>query len=102
NIPIVIRESLLAQVLEMGERVIQKSYELFRGLIGPICLESIVTDKLEVKVVEISCRKVAGTNTSSSSSTYSDMVQPGMSTGQRVAKEIKDARDMNMLEYVLS
>ena len=29
-----------------------KSYELFGGLIGPLFLESIVTDKLEFKVFE--------------------------------------------------
>ena len=102
NIPIVIRESLLSQVLEMGENVIQKSYELFGGLIGPFCLETIVTDKLEFKVFEISCRIVAGTNPYISGSPYSDMIEPGMSTGQRIAREIKDARDMNMLDYVLS
>jgi len=53
-------------------------------------------------VFEISCRIVAGTNPYISGSPYSDMIEPGMSTGQRIAREIKDARDMNMLEYVLS
>lgn len=102
NIPIVIRESLLSQVLEMGESVILKSIELFGGLVGPFCLETIVTDKLEFKVFEISCRIVAGTNPFISGSPYSDMNAPGMSTGQRVAKEIKDARNLNLLEHVLS
>ena len=62
NIPVVIRESLLSKVFEMGENIINESYKLFGGLIGPFCLESIVTDKLEFKVFEISCRIVAGTN----------------------------------------
>ena len=102
NIPIVIRESLLSKVFEMGESVIQKSYELFGGLIGPFCLETIVTDKLEFKVFEISCRIVAGTNPFITGSPYSDLIEPGMSTGQRIAREIKDARDMNKLEDVVS
>ncbi len=102
NIPIVIRESLLSKVLEMGESVIKRSIELFGGLVGPFCLESIVTDKLEFKVFEISCRIVAGTNPFISGSPYSDLIEPGMSTGQRVAREIKNARDMNKLDLVLS
>jgi 5-formaminoimidazole-4-carboxamide-1-(beta)-D-ribofuranosyl 5'-monophosphate synthetase len=102
NIPIVIRESLLSKVLEMGESVIKRSIELFGGLVGPFCLESIVTDKLEFKVFEISCRIVAGTNPFISGSPYSDLIEPGMSSGQRVAREIKNARDMNKLDLVLS
>lgn len=102
NIPIVIRESLLSKVFEMGESVIRRSIELFGGLVGPFCLESIVTDKLEFKVFEISCRIVAGTNPFVSGSPYSDLIEPGMSTGQRVAREIKDAIKMNKLDLVVS
>lgn len=102
NIPVVIRESLLNKVLEMGESVILKSYELFGGLIGPFCLESIVTDKLDFKVFEISCRIVAGTNPFVSGSPYYDLVEPGMSTGQRIAREIKDAARAGKLDRVLS
>jgi len=102
NIPIVIRESLLSKVFEMGENVINRSIELFGGLVGPFCLESIVTDKLEFKVFEISCRIVAGTNPFITGSPYSDLVEPGMSTGQRVAREIKDAIKMNKLDLVVS
>ena len=32
------------------------------GMIGPFCLETIVTDKLDFKVFEISARIVAGSN----------------------------------------
>lgn len=102
NIPVVIRESLLNKVLEMGESVILKSYELFGGLIGPFCLESIVTDKLDFKVFEISCRIVAGTNPFVSGSPYYDLVEPGMSTGQRIAREIKDAARADKLDRILS
>ena len=102
NVPVVLRESLLPKVFEMGQRVVERSEELFGGMIGPFCLESIVTDKLEFKVFEISCRIVAGTNPFITGSPYSDLIEPGMSTGQRIAREIKDARDMNKLEYVVS
>lgn len=102
NIPIVIRESLLSKVFEMGENVIRRSIELFGGLVGPFCLESIVTDKLDFKVFEISCRIVAGTNPFITGSPYSDLIEPGMSTGQRVAREIKDAAKMGKLDLVVS
>jgi 5-formaminoimidazole-4-carboxamide-1-(beta)-D-ribofuranosyl 5'-monophosphate synthetase len=102
NVSVVLRESLLPKVFEMGERVIQRSYELFGGMIGPFCLESIVTDKLEFKVFEISSRIVAGSNPFVSGSPYSDLVEPGMSTGRRISREIKVARDTGMLEKVIS
>ncbi|HNU35426.1 MAG TPA: formate--phosphoribosylaminoimidazolecarboxamide ligase, partial [Methanomassiliicoccales archaeon] len=60
NVPVVMRESLLPKVFDMGEQVVKRSYELFGGMIGPFCLEGIVTDKLEFKVFEISSRIVAG------------------------------------------
>ncbi|MCD4768001.1 MAG: formate--phosphoribosylaminoimidazolecarboxamide ligase [Methanosarcinales archaeon] len=102
NVPLVARESLLPQVFEMGEKVIEKSIELFGGLTGPFCLETVVTDQLEFKVFEISARIVAGTNPYISGSPYSDLIQPGMSTGRRIAVEIKKARDMGCLEKVLT
>ncbi|MBI2077500.1 MAG: formate--phosphoribosylaminoimidazolecarboxamide ligase [Euryarchaeota archaeon] len=102
NIPMVIRESLLPEALAMGERVIEKSLDLFGGLIGPFCLETVVTDQLEFKVFEISARIVAGTNPFISGSPYSDFVEPNLSTGRRIAKEIKLGRELNRLTEVLS
>ena len=92
NIPVVIRETLLPKVFEMGEKVIQRSTKLFGGMIGPFCLECIVTDKLEFKVFEISSRIVAGSNPFISGSPYSDLVEPGMSTGRRISREIKNCQ----------
>ena len=88
--------------IEMGEKVIQRSYELFGGMIGPFCLESIVTDKLEFKVFEISSRIVAGSNPFVSGSPYSDLVEPDMSTGTRISRAIKVALDKDMLDKVIS
>jgi 5-formaminoimidazole-4-carboxamide-1-(beta)-D-ribofuranosyl 5'-monophosphate synthetase len=102
NIPLVIRESLLPKVFEMGEKVVERSIELFGGMIGPFCLETIVNDKLEFYVFEISGRIVAGTNINISGSPYSDLVEPGISTGQRIAREIKDAIESGQLEEIIS
>jgi 5-formaminoimidazole-4-carboxamide-1-(beta)-D-ribofuranosyl 5'-monophosphate synthetase len=102
NVPVVVRESLLPKLLELGERAIERSLELFGGMIGPFCLECIVTDSLAVKVFEISSRIVAGTNPFISGSPYSDLLEPGVSTGRRIAQEIKYAKEHDELKEVLS
>jgi len=102
NLPLVIRESLLPKVFDMGERVVERSLELFGGMMGPFCLETIVNDDLEFVVFEISSRIVAGTNINISGSPYSDLVEAGVSTGQRIAREISEARRLDKLGDVLS
>jgi 5-formaminoimidazole-4-carboxamide-1-(beta)-D-ribofuranosyl 5'-monophosphate synthetase len=102
NVPLTIRESLLKEVFDMGEKVVEKSFELFGGIIGPFCLETIVNDKLEFKVFEVSARIVAGTNPFISGSPYSDLIAPCMSTGRRIAQEIKKANEKGVLEEILS
>jgi 5-formaminoimidazole-4-carboxamide-1-(beta)-D-ribofuranosyl 5'-monophosphate synthetase len=102
NIPIVMRESLLPKVFEMGEAVVEKSLELFGGIIGSFCLETVVTENLEFKVFEISARIVAGTNPYITGSPYSDLVQTDLSTGRRIAQEIKYANKKKMLDKILS
>jgi 5-formaminoimidazole-4-carboxamide-1-(beta)-D-ribofuranosyl 5'-monophosphate synthetase len=102
NIPIVMRESLLPQVFKMGEAVVEKSLELFGGIIGPFCLETVVTEDLEFKVFEISARIVAGTNPYIAGSPYSELIQPDLSTGRRIAQEIRYGIKQNLLEKILS
>ena len=72
------------------------------GIIGPFCLETIVDDKLEFKVFEVSARIVAGTNPFTAGSPYSELLAPDLSTGRRIAQEIKLARELNKLGEVLS
>lgn len=102
NVPVVVRESLLPKMLDMGARVVEKSLELFGGMLGPFCLECIVTDNLNVKVFEISSRIVAGTNPFVSGSPYSDLIEPGLSTGRRIAQEIRYAKEHDQLGEILT
>jgi 5-formaminoimidazole-4-carboxamide-1-(beta)-D-ribofuranosyl 5'-monophosphate synthetase len=102
NVPLTIRESLLKDVFDMGEKVVEKSFELFNGIIGPFCLETIVDDKLEFKVFEVSARIVAGTNPFTAGSPYSEFLAPNLSTGRRIAQEIKLANEMDKLGEVVS
>lgn len=100
NIPMVIRESLLPKVFQMGEGVVRESYDRFGGLWGPFCLETIVTPDLEFKVFEISARIVAGTNPFIQGSPYSEMIGPGLSTGVRIAQEIQKAAETDQLHVI--
>ena len=102
NIPIVMRESLLPKVFEMGEKVVEKSLSLFGGIIGSFCLETVVTETLEFKVFEISARIVAGTNPYITGSPYSEFIEPNLSTGRRIAQEIKYAAKHDQLGEILS
>jgi 5-formaminoimidazole-4-carboxamide-1-(beta)-D-ribofuranosyl 5'-monophosphate synthetase len=102
NIPIVMRESLLPKVFQMGEQVVEKSLTLFGGIIGSFCLETVVTENLEFKVFEISARIVAGTNPYITGSPYSDFIMPNLSTGRRIAQEILYASQHDLLEEILS
>jgi len=103
NIPLVIRESLLPQIFEMGQKVVDTSKRLEdHGLFGPFCLETIVTPELEFYVFEISARIVAGTNPYVNGSPYTDLrYNEPMSTGRRIAREIKLAISQDRLKEVL-
>jgi 5-formaminoimidazole-4-carboxamide-1-(beta)-D-ribofuranosyl 5'-monophosphate synthetase len=104
NLPIVIRESLLPEVFRMGENVVKASKKLEeKGLFGPFCLETVVTPELEFYVFEISARIVAGTNPYINGSPYTDLrYNEPMSTGRRIARDIKIAIEDNKLDKVLS
>jgi 5-formaminoimidazole-4-carboxamide-1-(beta)-D-ribofuranosyl 5'-monophosphate synthetase len=102
NLPLVIRESLLSNAFKMAENVIKTSYELFGGMIGPFCLETVVTDRLEFVVFEISARIVAGTNPFITGSPYADLIEPNLSTGKRIAQEIKLGRELDRLNEIIT
>ena len=103
NLPVVIRESLLGKVLEMGDSVVLASKKLFSpGMTGPFCIEAICTDDLKFIAFEISARIVAGTNLYIEGSPYSQLLyNEPMSTGKRIAREIKNAVEKDMLDEVI-
>ncbi len=104
NSPLVLRESLLPEAYAMGERVIEASKKMIdeRGLFGPFCLETVITPDQKFYVIEISGRIVAGTNLFTSGSPYADLIyDEPMSTGRRIAREIKTATKKNKLKEVL-
>ena len=102
NVPVVLRESLLPSAFDIAARTVERSIELFGGLVGPFCIEGIMTEGLEFKVFEISTRIVAGTNLFISGSPYSDLIAPGLSTGRRIAQEIRRGQREGRLSEILS
>ncbi len=103
NIPLVVRESLLPEIFEMGEDVVKESKKICPpGLFGPFCLECVITPDTELVVFEISARIVAGTNPYVNGSPYSYLkYDEPMSTGRRIAREIKHAIQQDKLNKVL-
>ena len=103
NSPLVLRESLLANAFEMGERTVVASQKLMPGgLWGPFCLEAIITPTQEFFVIELSCRIVAGTNLFIDGSPYSALYyNKDVSTGRRIAMEIKKAINFKKLDKIL-
>jgi len=103
NIPLVLRESLLMDVIEAGERVVEAAEKLMGGLWGPFCLEGIFTEELEFVVFEISARIVAGTNPFVHGSPYSWLrYDKPVSTGRRIAMELREALERDRLGEVLT
>ncbi|MGH7728134.1 MAG: formate--phosphoribosylaminoimidazolecarboxamide ligase [Vulcanimicrobiaceae bacterium] len=104
NSPLVLRESMLAEVFRMGEDVVRVSREICpsKGLFGAFCIETIITPDTQFYVMEISARIVAGTNPFIDGSPYSYLnYSEPMSTGRRIAREIKNALLSNNLDAVL-
>lgn len=103
NVPLVVRESLLPRMYQMGENVVEVSQRLAPpGLFGPFCLEGVITPDQEFYAFEISARIVAGTNPYITGSPYTQLrYKEPMSTGRRIAREIKLAIKKNKLNKVL-
>ncbi|OYT54217.1 MAG: 5-formaminoimidazole-4-carboxamide-1-(beta)-D-ribofuranosyl 5'-monophosphate synthetase [Candidatus Altiarchaeales archaeon ex4484_2] len=103
NLPVILRESLLPDLMKLGRNLVESSKKLFKpGLIGPFCVEMICTPELEFVCFEISARIVAGTNLFIHGSTYSKILyDEPMSCGRRICREIKTAGERNKLDKVV-
>lgn len=105
NSGLVLREKMLIEAYKMGRQTIEISKKIInkRGLFGPFCMETIITPDLKFFVIEISCRIVAGTNLFINGSPYSWLYYDvPMSTGRRIALEIKTAIKENKLDLILN
>ncbi len=102
NEPMVLRESLLYDYIEIGRRISDTAYKLFGGMIGPFCVETIINEELEIFAFEISARIVAGTNVYALHSPYSKYYyNEPMTTGRRIARELKNAKKLKRLNEII-
>ncbi|MBI5051427.1 DUF1297 domain-containing protein, partial [Candidatus Micrarchaeota archaeon] len=102
NEPMVLRESLLYEYMEIGKRISDVSFDLFGGMFGPFCIETIISEDLEIHAFEVSARIVAGTNIYTEGSPYSTFYyNEPMSTGKRIMRELKTASKLKRLKEVI-
>lgn len=104
NIPLALRESLLPEILELGMKFVKATQgKLPPGIIGPFCLESVIDRDLKIQIFEFSGRIVAGTNLYIDGSPYSYLYwEEPMSTGRRIARELRLAIEKGQLSKVLT
>lgn len=99
---LVMRESLLEDILEMGKDVVEAADRLFGGIPGPFCLETVVDENMNFFTFEVSARIVAGTNIYPQGSPYTAFsYDEPMSMGRRIAREIKVATKQNKLQKII-
>jgi len=102
NQSMVLRESLLYEYMEIGKKISNASFDLFNGIFGPFCVETIINEDLEIYAFEVSARIVAGTNIYPDGSPYSTYYyKENMSTGRRIARELKIAHKKKKLNEIV-
>ncbi len=102
NEPMVLRESLLQDIFEMGKNITEAADNLFGGIPGPFCLELICDENMQFFAFEISARIVAGTNLFPSGSPYTPYAfNEPMSMGRRIAREVKTAAKTGKLGKIV-
>lgn len=102
NSPLVLRESLLQEVYEMGENFVEASRRIVSpGMNGPFCIEGVYDENAKFTSFEFSARIVAGTNIYMDGSPYYSLLfNESMSMGKRIAREIKIAAETNQLDKI--
>lgn len=99
---LVVRESLLEDVMGMGKNIVESADRLFGGIPGPFCLETVCDENLQFFAFEVSARIVAGTNIYPLGSPYTAyLYEEPMSMGRRIAREIKLASKQGKLQKII-
>ncbi len=103
--PATLRESLLNQIYEMGQRVVEASARLEPpGLIGPFTLQLMVMPDLGSVVYDFAPRIGGGTNAHMGiGGNYSKLfLRKAVSMGRRICIELREAGEQGMLDEVLT
>ena len=100
-----IRESLLERAFELGEKFITASKEHYDpGIIGPFCLQTCIDKDMNYSIYDVAPRLGGGTNVHVSvGHPYGNATwRKPMSSGRRIAMEIRRAAEQDRLLEVLT
>jgi len=100
-----LRESLLERVYLMAEKFVAFSkHHYSTSIIGPFCLQTIVDQNMDFYVYDIATRIGGGTNihTYLGAPYGNSLFRTRMSSGRRLALEIKRALELDQLEKIVT
>ncbi len=100
-----LRESLLEDVFELAEKYVRATQKYYKpGIIGPFCLQTCVDKDLNFYVYDVAPRVGGGTNVHVSvGHPYGNTLwRRPMSTGRRVAMEIRRAIEQERVEEIVT
>ncbi len=100
-----VRESLLGKVFAMGEKWVAAAKEHYDpGIIGPFCLQTCVDKDMNFWIYDVAPRIGGGTNVHvATGHPYGNALwRTNMSTGRRVALEVKRAVDADCLKAIVT
>lgn len=100
-----IRESLLDEAFELAETYIEATKKYYDpGIIGPFCLQTCVDKDLNFKIYDVAPRIGGGTNVHMSvGHPYGNTLwRKEMSTGRRLAMEVRRAIEQERIEEIIT
>ena len=100
-----LRESQLEKVFELGERYVEATKKYYDyGIIGPFCLQTCLDKDLQFYIYDVAPRIGGGTNVHMSvGHPYGNTLwRKRVSTGRRIAMEIKMAIEEGKIKEVVS
>lgn len=99
------RESLLERVFDLAERYVKATQMYYEpGIIGPFCLQTCVDKDNNFFIYDVAPRVGGGTNVHMSvGHPYANTLwRKNVSTGRRLAMEIRRAIELNMVEKIVT
>lgn len=100
-----LRESLLEEVFRLAEKYVKASQKYYDpGVIGPFCLQTCIDKDLNFSIYDVAPRVGGGTNVHMSvGHPYGNTLwRKPMSTGRRVAYEVRRAVETNQLDKIIT
>jgi 5-formaminoimidazole-4-carboxamide-1-(beta)-D-ribofuranosyl 5'-monophosphate synthetase len=100
-----LRESLLEKGFALAEKYVKATQEHYApGIIGPFCLQTCVDKDLNFYIYDVAPRVGGGTNVHMAvGHPYGNSLwRTTMSTGRRLAREIKRAIALDKLQYIVT